>query len=284
VDYLCSSTPGTVSLTNLPAGTYVNWYAVTSSMVNLTQGGSSTSVTKVGNGLVWIMADVSGCSQGPINIHKLVQLGTALHITYNITSAPPPNQYKQLVANVDVIPGTSGSSYHWTLNLGAKGTTTYTGSGMSASLPPCSGGSLTITVNGPCGTSTDGVTVWNSNCGGGGFALSPNPARRSLTITALEMVDAGNNPNANQLINRSPELGHNRNLEGMTNRPLTSTSMGSITKIQLYNKTGVLVFEKEFPSGQKMVNLSLPNLAPDMYIIHIYNKTEKEVKQLLILQ
>jgi hypothetical protein len=155
---------------------------------------------------------------------------------------------------------------------------------VSASLPPCSGGSLTVTVNGPCGTSTDGLTVWNSNCGGGGFALSPNPARGSLTITALEMVDAGNNPNADQLINRSPELGHNRNLEGVTNRPLTSTSMGSITKIQIYNKTGGLVLEKQFPGGQKIVNISLPHLQPDMYVIHIYNKTEKEVKQLLILQ
>ena len=175
-------------------------------MVNLTQGGASTSVTKVGNGLVYILANVSGCSQGPITIHKQVQLGTALHITYNISSAPPPNQYKQLVANVEVIPGTSGGNYHWTLNLGAKGTTTYTGSGMSASLPPCSGGSLTVTVSMGCGTAQDGVTVFNSNCGGGGFALSPNPARGSLTITALETVDAGNNPNADQLIHRSPEL------------------------------------------------------------------------------
>ena len=60
--------------------------------------------------------------------------------------------------------------------------------------------------------------------------------------------------------------------------------MGSITKIQIYNKTGGLVLEKQFPGGQKIVNISLPHLQPDMYIIHIYNKTEKEVKQLLILQ
>jgi len=287
VDYLCSSTPGTVSLTNLPAGTYVNWYADASSQVNLTQGGASTSVTKVGNGLVYIIANVSGCSQGTITIHKQVQLGTALHFTFNITSAPPPNQYKQLVANCDFIPGTTSSSYHWTLNLGAKGTTTYTGSGMSASLPPCSGGSLTVTVNTPCGTATDGVTVYNSNCGPN-FAMAPNPARRSLTITTMETADGTNNLNLERLENRSllPQntTSNNLALERLSNRSLTSTSMGSITKIQLYNKSGVLVFEKEFSTGQKMVNISLPNLAPDMYIIHIYNKTEKEVKQLLILQ
>src|SRR4029077_12479382 len=100
----------------------------------------------------------------------------------------------------------------------------------------------------------DGVTVYNSICGPS-FALSPNPAKSSLTITMQEPQQSINAASADQLNNHSTT---------------TTSVINNITKVEIYNKSGRLVFVKKFAGNQKQINLSLPSLAPDNYVIQIY--------------
>jgi len=261
--YSLSSTTGISS---------INWASSSPTIAYVSPNGGTTLLTRAGtlSGYVNLSANyyvndnVSGCAF-PIVKTNSIAVGSIIHFTYNITGSSS-TQYKQLTANCDVVNG--ATSYLWTLNLGSKGTTTYPSRSMSASLPPCSGGALTINVNSTCGSAQDGVTVYNSTCGSS-FAVSPNPAKSSLTITTLAPQESINAASADQLNNHSTT---------------TTSVINNITKVEIYNKSGRLVFVKKFAGNQKQINLSLPSLAPDNYVIQIYSNSGKEAQQLQILQ
>jgi hypothetical protein len=123
--------------------------------------GASLIRTGVG-GIVTLTAVDSQYYQscGPVTKKVLMGIPATLHVAVSLTGS---GKSKQGTATVDEVPEAAQSAYSWTLNLGSKGTSHYTGNGITFSMPACSGGTLSVDVATACGTAHDGVTVYNSS-------------------------------------------------------------------------------------------------------------------------
>jgi hypothetical protein len=222
------------------------WYNAETSLI---RSGANT-------GIVTLSAKLTHCSN---TFHKRVLIGKpgTLHVSANYSGS----SYMDGTATCDDVPGTTDAQYSWTLNLGSKGTTNYTGKGINFSLPPCSGGSLNVTVQTPCGTVTDGITVFNSNCRpfASGFVVSPNPASSSITITAAQQPEA---------------------VRGLAD----GNNMPSVSQVKVYSQLGELLISQNYTGTNRSVSLDVLSLRPGNYVLHIYygNSGSREVQQLAI--
>lgn len=178
---LCDSETYTVS--GLPTGaTVTGWSVNPSGGVTLSGSGNSRTVTRVGTyaGTVTLNVTVTG-SCGSVTVSKEIQVGMEMPDPPTWAYNLPPGRIR-----LSTNPVAGATSYEWYRNGFLVGTSTNTRYDMLISQAPC-GTQYFFGVRavGACGVSDEAYTFADVQCESP-FAVFPNPADESLTVSAVE--------------------------------------------------------------------------------------------------
>jgi hypothetical protein len=211
--------------------------------------GNAVIINKVGNGPVTLTASVTGCSN---TFSKVVQLGPNATFTYTLNNG-------LINANANV----SGySSYQWTLNLGSKGTFTFSGQTLFYQMPKCSGGALNLTVTTPCGQATDGVTVWNPNCSA--FMVAPTKTADRISIRE--------------------ETGEAAAMQKSLDVKSIKSKKESIREVVIYDNFMNVRMQNKYPANTTLLDLDVSSIQPGNYILEIRTDSGKQTEKIQIVR
>lgn len=211
--------------------------------------GNAAIISKVGNGPVTLTASVTGCSN---TFSKVVQLGPNATFTYTLNNG-------LINANANV----SGySAYQWTLNLGAKGTFTFSGQSLFYQMPKCSGGALNLTVTTPCGQATDGATVWNPNCSA--FMVAPTKAADRISIRQ--------------------GTGDETQLQKSADAKVIKPKKEGIREVIIYDNFMNVKMQTKYPANTTKLDLDVSSIQPGNYILEIWTDSDKQTEKIQIIR
>ena len=211
--------------------------------------GNTAILTKVANGQVTLNVSVSGCSN---TWSRTVALGANANFTYTLNTG---------LINASASQG-GYSSYQWVLNLGSKGTFTFTGPSLWYQMPKCSGGTLTLNVTSPCGPGSSGVTVWNSNCSA--FMVAPTQTANRITIKQGTLDGA--------------EAQRSLDAKG------AKLSRGGIQEVIIYDNFMNIKLRNKYPANTTMLDLDVSSIQPGNYILEIKTETGKQTEKIQVVR
>ena len=274
-------TYSTYSVNNLPTGAGVTWSASPSGVVSFNPStGSSTTITRVYDGDVTIIATVTNaCSSPSVIVTKEISAGLPyVYSTYNYNGSQntihlwQSDQYYNPVCN----------SASTTITANIQGATSVTWSKIASSPTNItwtpSGNNLNfyfynlnqtavfqISASNTCGTTAQQYGFKSVTCGGGGggclqFAISPNPAQGTLKVIVPDIPAPCDGPTPNNSVNKS--------------------SLG-ITQIKVYDQSGTLKAQKTY-SKSKQASLDVSSLKAGVYFVDISDGTTSERQQVII--
>lgn len=251
---VCSGTPQSYSVTNLPSGATVSWLASPAGILNVPPSGNPISVTYASTGTATLTATISACG-GPFTLTKIVRAGGYSSSDYPVSgpSSAGCNQYVTYTTNE--LPGATSYNWFWPNTtwsyVSGQGTRT-----------------LTLITPGTSGSGQVGVRVANA-CDAGGspatksvqvscsgsyvYSVSPNPATSDVTVTPAETTSTG------------------------------IETQKTITEISIYDWQGNLKRRHSFNKAAK-ATLNVSNLPLGVYLIEIKNGKYLERQQLSIVR
>lgn len=235
-DPLCYS--ASYTLNGATTGT-ITWSSSNTSIATVTGQGSTATVTKVGDGSVFITATVTFCPGTTASVSKQITVGAATNYYIQSMSMNSPNR-------LDIYPSFTGSQLvvtSWYVYV--DGSFSTSGSGYPPSVisvyASCGSHNVTLTTSNSCGSYSTSSYYSGSGC----FALTPNPAGSNVTVTDM----SANNK---------------------------SSSSGGKTLASIGRKVTITVFDnasrplKQFNfSRSNQYNFSVGDLTPGTYIIQI---------------
>jgi len=214
---------------------------------------SQTTLTKVSNGTITLSASISAaCGTTPPPLSQNITVGAP---TVSISGSPTSfcsgtYQTWSLSAN----PSSGGSNWYWYVSYLSAGSDIYIANPNSSSTfaDVSGGGTISLSYTDLCGTTKkDGVTVY-SNCYS--FAMAPNPATSTVTVSAARPVKA------------SKAIAHS-----------------TISGVNIYDQQGTLKKHQVF-GKVKAANLAVTDLPAGVYVIEIIDGAYKERQLLKILK
>jgi hypothetical protein len=181
---ICQPTVFTVTK---PANLTVTWSATPVGIINFNPVGptvnATTTVTRITNGSVTIMATIGGCGT-LASLTMPVSVGPpVISISYSM-SGSCVNGYQTWSLNA-TSSGPAVSSWLWTVDNPSSGSWyIHNPSSPSTLVDVSGGGGISVTATNTCGNTRTSVTIY-SNCG---FSImaSPNPATDNITVTVDE--------------------------------------------------------------------------------------------------
>jgi subtilisin family serine protease len=183
----------TYTINNLPAGATVVWSATPSGVVSLQPSGSSVALTKVSGGSVALSATINNSvtvTKSSIQVGTVVPPFYLYRGLYGVSSGVVGKNYtfKAYGANAS----TNDLDYYWTVTTpDVEDEFPLEFGGREFDFMASTPGNYTVTLscNGGCGWS-DPVTKTFYFQESMGFALSPNPASKSTTISMISSANA----------------------------------------------------------------------------------------------
>jgi hypothetical protein len=171
-----------------------------------------------------------------------LRFGTQMDVTVS-TSAPPP--YLWFVNGVQVF---SASTTSATINGGSNCNVTNT---------------LKVQVSNSCGSSS-ATTQYVRPCGNTPFAVFPNPAKGTITVTSAG-ADATTQA---ATLSTNPTPAH----------PIAN----KIYQVKISDKYGALRKAISYPRGESNIQIDLSGLPPGNYILQIYDNSTWNSQQIMI--
>ncbi len=266
-------TSETYALNPLPPSTQINWSVSPSGIVNLISNpDKSVTLTKINNGVITLTGSFSFCNNQPVVVSKQVTAGTPSPYfggTFNDggsgTNQPLESTYNEVYNNTVYI-SLSGSPTEFTWDG------FYTNGNVSWYHPVGNDG-LVINFNSPvnygdyigfsihrtnvCGTATEPLLFYYVGENQYYYSVAPNPVHSSFSIkpTKQKTIEASKN---NKEINID------------------------LSKVQILDKFGKIVFEKNYQSGTKDVTIDAAALKSDVYTVRLFLKNKIEIHRIIV--
>lgn len=228
------------------------WSISPAGLATLSQNGSSVTVTKTGNGVVKLIANISGRC-GTNTITKDIAIGNPMPIASPLLEDPILGKFK-----VSIEPVVGATSYKWYENGTFKtqnSNTVYSGQTVRNF---CGLYSIDVKAVSPCGESNMGGYLFNVPCEGT-FVIANNPSDQSFEIVFNE----------------------SQNTEALaSSASLTTTTSESNYDVKLYDKKMLLVKSKQTPNKRIVINTA--NLPNDIYFLIIKDGSSTFSRQIMV--
>lgn len=249
-DNIFCSTSNSYTLSNLPGGASVTWQTSPAGIaVPNSPNSVSTTLTKQSNGQIALQATVStGCGGSPFTVSKNVEVGIPASPQYILNT---PDVCPQWRFNTNP----AASSYTWSFYRQpySNNLQTFPNSGAVRKLNLNQGNgtySIGVTADNACGSSNITFISLQVNCGGGHFAMSPNPASNTVNIST------GTMPQINSV--STPTIS-------------PAGNEFKIFKIRIIDKLGNVKRSADYSTGVTSVQLNINGLLPDIYIVNVFD-------------
>lgn len=278
---ICGSS-GTFSVTGVLPGSTITWslsgpyanggYLPLQNICTLTSNGSQATLTKLSNGTINLTATISNCDGTNQYASTAVTFGVpelyynAGYYSNNIGLTQPIEGTATFINSSSVyitLESSGNNSYLWEFDGGSTNANYYT------SYPPTFGYAwwntpinpydyigFSIHTTNVCGTRSDPVFFYYEGPYQY-YAVSPNPAMSTFTISVIK-----------------PK----RNLDLKEKQQ----SEVAISRIQLIDKTGNVILDKQYPSDTRTITVNVSTLKPDMYIVRIFNNDKIELHKIIV--
>lgn len=253
---ICFGGNQSYSINGLPNGATVSWSLSNPNLASIVGSSNSSSVivsNNSNNNSLNLIATVTHCSYTYTRTYP-IQLGNPVMPVINRVDAAPypggPIDVRSSVTN-----GSTIVSHKWFID----GNLVSTQIGPPEPVVTLSGGggcgshSISLQVINNCGSSNSYSSLYNRVCSGGfSLLISPNPSSDYINI---EIID-----------------------EEVSNRMEKSY----IDKIELVNKSGLVIYNKKFAGNVSKVNIPTSRFKNDNYTLRVYNGRSWTSKQIII--
>ncbi len=267
---LCGT--NTYRVLKLPPGSTVTWSATASGLVSF--GSPSlpqTTVSQTGSGTATLRVTISNACNSPA-VTKIISVG-----------APSPNSYSVLGA------ATVYASAGYYYSAGYLGNATFVtnpfwrvpadwtivsgqGTNNIQVMTGNTGGAVEMDFDNVCGERTGVFKTVQIGVGGPAPLIVTDPQSRQSSVAVLTVVATPNPANNNVTITLvSKEMGTKR------------STMNVIEQIRITDKTGMQKRQFSFKSRNSSQNISLSGLAPDTYVVQVFNGEQWLSIKLLVL-
>lgn len=266
------------TITGLPRGATVTWSASPSSIVNLScTTCTSTTLTKVSNGIVTLTATLNGaCGGGTVQLQKTIQVGTPVvswpEVVYPITSSGCLPMGFNVSYQSFIDPQMPNGSLIWGYYEGATGgnlNIVNTGAGSGTYQPiriqnTQQYNRIYVAGENECGVGTPAIRIFefSSNCDGG--------------------------PDVEYRASQTPVVGVKQKFTTVNIFPNPATNRFSITLPDnlIGGQLMILSLQGKIMKSEKVVtnnfNVEATNLASGVYIVEIKNKGNSFRQKILI--
>jgi len=254
-------TTATYSVSNLPSGVTVTWSATPSSIVNISTSSNVATVTKIGNGMVNLVATLNSTC-GSVNLPaKQVSVGTYSAGDFPISGQTNICSNTVSTYSVTALPG--ATNYNWIIppTALANGWSIVTGQGTPV-LTVITGSittTLKLKVSNSCGESIApaNLTVNINPCFS--FVASPNPASNTLNVSQ--------NNASSQLDANTTKVG-----DGRINKPFS---------VRLFDQSSKVLKSLSSERGDD-ISINTSDIPNGTYFLHIFQNKEVIKKQIII--
>ncbi|SHL69546.1 Por secretion system C-terminal sorting domain-containing protein [Chitinophaga jiangningensis] len=247
----CST--ATYTCTGVPSGQTVTWSVNPTGVASMSISGNSVTLTKVSAGSFTLTASLPNC----VNISKEVSTIPTMRLTSTMSGSCRDGGWQDWF--ISASPNMPLTNYVWTSTPGGSTSqiNIYSPSSSTSWVAVKGGGGVNITAKNACNqTVNDGVTVY-APCPMTLFAVSPNPAVSSVSIT--------------------PKQDGNMMKAAGTERAL------QIQVVSVFDQMGNRVKQQKF-SNTGTAQLNISGLKQGMYYIEIEYNGTKERQPLIVGQ
>lgn len=254
---LCSGSSA-YTINNVPCNAVVtNWAATPSGIVSVSASSNTATITKTGNGLVTLSADVTNLCGGIVHLTKQVTVGSYSPSDFPITGETSMCSNTLTTYSTNNLVG--ATDYNWIIPAPAlsSGWSIYTGQGtpVLTVITGSASTALKLKVSNACTTgivpSTTFVTV--NPCGNFMFTISPNPATNTITIQ------------------QKPSTAKEASQNNIT-----------ITHITIFDNLGNIKKQTKYSVLTKQASIDVNGLKSGIYFIEISNGSISERQQLVV--
>jgi pimeloyl-ACP methyl ester carboxylesterase len=266
-------TSATFTIQNIPDGVTINWSSLYGGFVITNgQGTPTVTINRTGWGgdkVILTLTNNCGLSR---NYEYDIFLGVpdVYSGSYynNNQSAVSGDVYltNEVYATLYLSPNKGFTSINWSRNPNSFPTFSISNQGpgvigrFSMPTPSWESGIIDVAASHVCGTTFGSFYfIWTPG-GGGDLLVSPNPANSSLTIQTKTST-AGVAAKAKQV----------------------ETTSVKISRVEILNKTGNIVYQKNYSPGIPAASVNVSSLKSDVYTLRAFTGTEWLVKQIVVV-
>jgi hypothetical protein len=276
--FFCTS--ASYSMAGLPGGTTVTWSASPAGIVSLAPSGSNVTATKIADGAVTLIANVSYACGGTALSSRHINVGvfpTNNLMLYNdfTVCANQPVSFGAFYTDNGVDPGTNcslrdaGATYvDWQISASSSYQITY-----NAGMGRCFGSNIRngVTINFSPQNNPVSVVFRVQNACGWSDYIDPIP----IQVTQCGFLFAiSPNPSAN-LVNIGP---------AKVNAAIDQrTAPATLSTVKLYDNTGNLHKQWKFAAGSQQAQINVSGIKAGVYTIEISDGKNKPERHQLVI-
>jgi subtilisin family serine protease len=283
--YICS---GSATYSVSPPAAVTTTWALTSGIATLScTTCNTTSVRAVSQGTVGLTATFSNAC-GTLSD---VELGENIQIKqnplYETNTEGVTCNGSTRTWTLALSPGSEGTNYNWYVSYLGNNSEIYiyNGSTSEATVDVVGGGTVSVTYTDICGSpETNGATVY-AQCEEGEVVLAPNPASNTVTVVPAVVPAQTGAASSQTLVNdaSTPNLVKIGSVN--LNKSQPGSGLLSISMIKIYDVSGKLRKQINYPAPGSTVTIDVSDLAAGIYFVQIYEgKNFETTKKLVIMR